>query len=178
MIISAFLSTIAFSCSKGGGSSAPAATTPAVQGTDATGTYNLSNIQCYNASLTTLTHATTYVAPHSDQVIVTGNSFTETLVAGACTTTFTGNILINSSGMSVSNLTVGTATGGSCIASSSLNGSTITPTSNSVAYTNGQSLGGFTNASYIFNTSTLQLGILSIYTDGSGGYCFIVYQKQ
>ena len=61
---------LAASCGGGGGASA-GPSTPAVNGTNATGTYFLNNVQCYNSSLTTLTHATTYVAPHSDQVIVT-----------------------------------------------------------------------------------------------------------
>lgn len=178
LLASSFLALASACSGGGGGSSSPGGSTTTVVGTDASGTYILQNIQCYNAALTTLTHATTYLAPYSDTIVVSGNSMSETMVTTGCTVTFTGNIVMNSSGLTVSSLKVGTATGGTCTATSNLSGVAITPTTNSTSFTSGQNVSGFTNVAYIYNLTTHVLGIQSIYTDGAGGYCFIVYQKQ
>jgi hypothetical protein len=140
------------------------------------GTYMNNNVQCFNSAGTTLTHATTYSGSYSDIIVVNGNSLTETTTSGACTVVQTGRIVVSGNELSLSNGVVTSATGGSCTLTETLNGSTITPTTQSFTLTTGQAISNATNVPFF--SSGAAFGILSIFTDGSGGNCFIVLTKQ
>lgn len=165
------------SCSGGGGGSGSVGSS--ITGLDFSGTYTLVNVQCTNSSITTITNATTFSGVANDTLTVNGNSYTGSTTFGACSTTYEGNVVVTNSGLSLSNRRIVTATGGSCNQTLNLNGTAITPTSTTSTVSSNQSQTNLTNIPYLWNPSTLAFGLLSIYTDGtSGGYCFIVYQKQ
>lgn len=161
------------SCSKSGGGSGSSIT-----GLDFSGTYMSSSVQCTDSSLATTTHATTYSGVNTGTLTVSGNSYTGTSTVGSCSINYSGSISITDAGMSLSGRTVTSATGGACTQSSVLNGTSITPVTINTAYSTNQTLSNITNVPYIWNATTKLLGLLSIYTDGGGGYCFVVLQKQ
>lgn len=163
----------AIACAKGGGGSSSS-----VIGTDVSGTYMFDDVECYNASLTTLTNASTYTGAYSDTVTISGNSFSEVSTAGSCTINDSGSIVVNSNGLSLSGIKITSATSGSCTQTLTLNNANISPNSVSTTYSTNQSLSNITNATYLWNPTTKALGILSTYADGGGGYCFLVYLKQ
>lgn len=180
ILILAILSLTACGSSGGGGSSDSPATA-SIKGQDFSGTYMLRNLQCYDKTLTTLTNSANFqgtVTSYTDQIVVVGNSFTETFGANGCSVVDTGSIVVSSSGISVSNVNVTSPTSGSCTVTYSLNNPKISPSSNSQTYSSGQVLPSFTNASYVWQASTKSLGLLSTFTDGTGGYCFMVYSQQ
>ncbi len=171
-----FCVVLNISCS--GGSSGSSSGSPSIEGTDYSGTYNFNNIQCYNTALTTLTNATTISGGFSDTLTVSGNSYSGVAIAGSCTINYSGKIVVNSSGLSLSNRVVTSATSGSCTQTLNLNGTTITPTSVVSTYTTNQSHSSVSNTPYIWNASTKAFGLLSNFSDGTGGHCFLVYIKQ
>lgn len=170
-----FLSLFIFiSCSKSSDSSGSGVT-----GVDMSGTYNLKGVECYNASLSTLTSSATYNSGYTDVVTITGNSFTETSTTSNCVVSYSSNIVFKDANkMDMTSYKVSSATNNSCSQTSSFSSSSITPSSKTTVYTTGETFSDTKDAVYIYNSANKVVGILSTFSDGSGGYCFIIYQKQ
>ena len=152
-----------------------------VSGIDFSGTYKQYDVECFDSSLTTLTNQTTFSLPTTDTMVISGNSFTETLISGSCSVTLSGNIVITSSnatGLNTSNVVVTSATGGSCTINTTINSALITPSISNIKYKTNDSVSSITNGAYIWDSSNNLFGLNSSYSDGAGGYCFTVFQKQ
>jgi len=158
----------------GGGSATAAA---AIQGIDFSGTYILNKIECYNSALN-LTNGSTFTGNFTDSVVVTGNTYVATTAEGNCTVTTTGNIIVNSDGLTISNIQVTNATGGSCTIIETLTNTNISPNALNTTYTLNEVIAGVTNQPYIWNANAKVFGIPSIFTDGGAGdVCFEVLTK-
>ncbi|GEM_PF-3512578 len=159
-------------------SDSPSATA-AVEGIDYSGTYSLKGVECYNSSLTTLTNSATWGAGYSDVVTLTGNTLTEVATYGSCTVNYTGKVVVlDSLKMNITGLKISSVTGGSCSQTKTLSNPSITPSASTNTYSTGQSLSDTIGAIYIYNSTSKVIGLLSTYSDGSGGYCFITYTRQ
>lgn len=168
------------SCSGGGGGSG-AATPVAVQGNDYSGTYILAGIECFSSTTGTYTDSA-LLASYSTTMVISGNSYTSTTVAPSCQTVTTGKLVFNSDyTLSLSQMTVMSATGGSCnsvlqVSASPVNH--ITPTSASGVVTVGAPQADrLTN--WIRNNTSGSIGIFSVFkTTNSADLCFFIYGKQ
>lgn len=163
--------------SSGGGSSAGSTVT----GLDYSGSYVGDEIECYNASLTTLTTQAA-ITTGIDYITITGNSYTAQTNDFGCAVSYSGNIVFTASGVSLSNRRVTSASGGSCTSQFALSNSpahTVTPTTLSTAHATGDTLPNVTNAPYIraVNGNTGLLSVLSNSVAASD-ICLIVYKKQ
>lgn len=150
----------------------------AVVGIDMSGNYTLKGVECYNSSLSTLTSSATYNTGYSDIVTISGNNFSETTSTSTCTVSYSANIVFKDSNkMDITSYKVTSATNGSCSQTSSISGSSITPNSKTTSYSTGQTYTDTKDAVYVYNSTSKSVGILSTFSDGNGGYCFIIFQK-
>lgn len=148
----------------------------AVNGTDMSGVYIAHSVQCYNSALTTMTNASTYSGAFAETQTINGSDYTGIVSDGTCSVTTSGTIEFSNDSISISNLVVLGATGGSCTIDETLNGSNISPATVSKTYSTGESLGDINDVPYVQFQGGF--GLETIYTDGSGGYCFLMLEKQ
>ena len=177
-IIIICLSLIFLGCSHSKSSNNSASSTPQLNATYS-GTYNTNDIICYNSSLTQITAASPISNGYTEVLTISGNTYSSITTASGCTATTSGNITFTSNyTLDISNETVNSATNGTCAATMTLANSNISPTTMSITYTTGENFGSKNSIPFIYNQSAGIFEMLSVFTDSSGGYCFMVLSKQ
>lgn len=167
--------------SSGGGSSASGVTAAsAVQGTDHSGTYRLTAVQCYSSTGAPTTTAVPSGA--NTQINIQGNSFTSSNLTSNCTLTGTGQIVFDASTSTekLSGYHVATSTGGSCsetISFASQMGGTISPTSLTVTYANGQAVPDSTGSYSVDSSGNVYLFTTLQDSVSTSDLCFFKYTK-
>lgn len=172
-------------CGKGGGGGA---SSTSVEGTDYSGTYEFSGVECYNSSLTQLTSVYLSAASSpTERLAISGNTASTTDTAAGCSTQEQSKVVFTRQGteygtFTVTSRSVTTSPGGSCTLNFSLtknSGSDLTSTTFSATYSNNSNPAGLTGE-YLRNTSTGAIGLLSsLKVNGSpSDLCFLIYLKQ
>ena len=172
-LFTAFVSTMFFGCGGSGSGSGAAA----VSGIDMTGTYSLNNVTCTNSSgIIVNVNAPTSVL--NDVLTITQNTFSERVTDNVCTSVGTGSInFVSSSSVGFTNMSVSSATGGSCTIHVTTNGP-VTPNPLALVYTTG-SVPPNIQGTYLYNTTSKVFYLLTNMTDGTpSDKCFFAYNKQ
>lgn len=179
IIISILVGVFSVGCSKGGDGGSPSPVVQSASLVPLSGTFLMHDVQCYSStSLQTMTHASNYSGAITETQTFAGNDFTGTLSDGVCTVTLSATLSFTPYAVSILNETVTSVTGGSCTISETLNGTDISPGTISKTYTTGQVLGTMNNIPYIYDAASGTYGFETIYTDGSGGVCLLLFEKQ
>lgn len=176
-----WFTTLVLAACGSGNSGSSGASKAAVQGTDLSGTYRPTQIQCMSSNVSSITSVAT-TAGVSATVAIQGNSFTASdFAASGCSFGENAQIVFNPSNnqVTISNMKVVVYTQGSCQVNLSLNqvsGSQITPSIIPVTYSNGQTVPDKV-ASY-FVDSLGNIFLFSNYQDANpSDLCFLEYQK-
>lgn len=158
----------------GGGSSSSGGNTPAVA-THLNGTWKLSQFACLDSTLTNQTYSSVITNFHEHTLVLSGSNIHLTINSTNCLVTYTGTISYNSNYMSLSTLTVQSATNNLCSQSYQMP-TGITPNAVFVNQAPGNQVAGFTNAPYLNQT---RLWIRNSFSNGTAGdVCFDLYDKQ
>jgi hypothetical protein len=172
-----------------GGDSGTTSNSQSIQGLNLSGSWRWIGVECYNSTFSTRTAVATIAAgSYSSTTTINGNTATvQAINASGCALSYSNSIVANltngdSSG-GIGTLTEGSAsatisTGGSCSFSANLTvaSGSISPTSISTSYNQGQNISGNTyefiyNPPYLGIPSTLQV------PGSPTNICLLIYQK-
>lgn len=159
------------------GSDSGSTSIAAVEGVDFSGTYNFQDVECYDSSGTET--ASEAFTAFDESMTIIGNSLVATATSPGCVVDITENIVFSSSasstGATITDVAIQSATGGGCTLVKTLSGSSISPTTVDSPFTTGESIGNV-SANYLWVSP--HLGVPTGYSDGSGDTCYLVFTKQ
>jgi hypothetical protein len=179
-----------------GGDSSPSSGGSSIQGKNFTGVWRVSGVMCLNSSYQLTSSYAVAAGSSTYQWEINGNSSTEVMVSSSsCRTNLTSSVVFTetsqSSALSVGNLSFGSfsaaiPTGqGSCSYTFNLtktSGATITPTTITSSYNNGQVISGPINANYIYsstsNPPTLLMSTVIQVVGSPTDACFLVFDSM
>lgn len=145
-----------------------------------TGTWNFLNVQCYDPTLSSNRTAANTTSGYTEQIVISNGQYTSTVTQGGCTVQFTGNISADSSsGLTLTNRRISSATAGGCSITMNINNAGIIPLTNTVTYMANNFQNDLTNTTFYSNGTATAIGLPTSYTDQfPGDLCFFMYQKQ
>lgn len=159
-----------------------------VEGTDFTGKYSLSGVECYSSGGALTAAASITSGTLSDVLDIYRNTVSELTSGSSCNAETKAKIVFNPSDpsygyLNITNQTTTTNTANNCsitMSLSYLSGGVITPSSITVSFENNGNPGDVTNGVYLNNSDHSALAILSglKVMGSSSDLCFMIYLKH
>ena len=164
-------------CADSGSSSKPSSPS-AIVGRDMSGNYSLTGYSCVDQA-GNLTNTSSIANGAVITAVIAGNSITSTIQHGLCTIVISGQIAFTTDVYySATNRVVSSATDGSCTASVVLDSPAISPNTDTMTASTGQQVADAFDKLYIYDEINNQVSFFTTLSDGNGGVCLAVYQKQ